>query len=80
MNIGAPTTAHFVTLAAGGYLDRDDDLRRYLLLGKPGEYRVSALYHNNSPGAGGLDVVAWTGELTAQPLVLTLERHVAANE
>jgi hypothetical protein len=75
VNVGRPKAAHFATLPTDRCVERDDDLRRYLLLGEPGEYRVTAVYRNDSPGVDGMDAVAWTGELAAEPLILTLKPH-----
>lgn len=73
VNVGRPKPAHFRQLPPGDSVTRKDDLRRYLLLREPGTYHITAVYRNKMSGADGLDAVAWTGELAAEPLIVTVE-------
>jgi hypothetical protein len=72
VNVGRPRPADFRELSPGDSVTRDVDLRRYLLLREPGTYRVTAAYRNRVAGVDGLAGVAWTGELTAEPLTVTV--------
>lgn len=73
INLGRPKAGHFRRLAPGDSVGHQDELRRYLLLREPGKYRINAVYRNRTSGTDGLDGVAWTGELAAEPRDLTVE-------
>jgi hypothetical protein len=73
VNVGRPKPTHFTQLPPGDSVARDVDLRRYLLMREPGTYRITAVYRNKVAGVDGLDAVAWTGELAAEPLIVTVE-------
>jgi hypothetical protein len=72
VNVGRPKAADFRELAPGDSVARDVDLRRYLLLRAPGSYTVTAAYRNKVAGVDGMADVAWTGELAAEPLTVTV--------
>jgi hypothetical protein len=73
VNLGRPKPTDFRRLPPDDSVAREVDLRRYLLLREPGTYRITAVYRNKVAGVDGLDAVAWTGELTAEPLTVTVE-------
>jgi len=73
VNLGAPKAGDFRRLAPGEAVQRDVDLRRYLLVRGPGRYRIAAVYQNKAQGVDGLAAVSWTGEVAAEPLIVTVE-------